>query len=87
MFKTRRKRSAKWPANRPEQDSDFYFYTCGRPGDCSRIIELVKARIPRRFGLDPIRDIQVVCPMNRGGVGARSLNIEHRAPGRVQSRR
>jgi len=34
----------------------------------SRIIELVKTRIPRRFGLDPIRDIQVLCPMNRGGV-------------------
>jgi len=26
--------------------------------------------------LDPIRDIQVLCPMNRGGLGARSLNIE-----------
>jgi exodeoxyribonuclease V alpha subunit len=36
-------------------------------------------RIPKRFGLDPIRDIQVLCPMNRGGVGARSLNIELRA--------
>jgi hypothetical protein len=36
-------------------------------------------RIPRRFGLDPIRDIQVLCPMNRGGVGARSLNIELQA--------
>jgi exodeoxyribonuclease V alpha subunit len=36
----------------------------------------VQSRIPRRFGLDPIRDIQVLCPMNRGGVGARSLNIE-----------
>jgi exodeoxyribonuclease V alpha subunit len=33
----------------------------------------------RRFGLDPIRDIQVLCPMNRGGVGARSLNIELQA--------
>src|SRR5262249_46228264 len=43
------------------------------------IIELVKTRIPRRFGLDPIRDIQVLCPMNRGGVGARSLNIELQA--------
>jgi ATP-dependent exoDNAse (exonuclease V) alpha subunit len=30
----------------------------------------------KRFGLDPIRDVQVLCPMNRGGVGARSLNIE-----------
>ena len=44
-----------------------------------RIIELVKTRIPKRFGLDPIRDIQVLCPMNRGGVGARSLNIELQA--------
>ena len=42
----------------------------------ARIIELVKTRIPKRFGLDPIRDIQVLCPMNRGGAGARSLNIE-----------
>ena len=44
-----------------------------------RIIELVKTRIPQRFGLDPVRDIQVLCPMNRGGVGARSLNIEIQA--------
>ena len=35
--------------------------------------------IPQRFGYDPIRDIQVLCPMNRGGVGARSLNIELQA--------
>src|SRR5258708_35171903 len=41
-----------------------------------RIIGVVKTRIPARFGLDPIHDIQVLCPMNRGGVGARSLNIE-----------
>ena len=40
---------------------------------------MVKTRVPRRFGLDPIRDIQVLCPMNRGGVGARSLNIELQA--------
>jgi exodeoxyribonuclease V alpha subunit len=38
-------------------------------------VRLVKTRIPRRFGFDPIRDVQVLCPMNRGGVGARSLNI------------
>jgi exodeoxyribonuclease V alpha subunit len=34
---------------------------------------------PRRFGVDPIRDVQVLCPMNRGGAGARSLNIELQA--------
>jgi exodeoxyribonuclease V alpha subunit len=44
-----------------------------------RIMELLKARIPERFGLKSIRDIQVLSPMNRGGVGARSLNIELQA--------
>ena len=33
-------------------------------------------RIPARFGLNAIRDVQVLCPMNRGGVGARSLNLD-----------
>jgi ATP-dependent exoDNAse (exonuclease V) alpha subunit len=45
----------------------------------ARILELVKTRIPRRFGLDPIRDIQVLCPMNRCGVGARAINLELQA--------
>jgi exodeoxyribonuclease V alpha subunit len=44
-----------------------------------RILELVKIRISKRFGLNSIRDIQVLCPMNRGGVGARSLNIQLQA--------
>jgi exodeoxyribonuclease V alpha subunit len=42
-------------------------------------VELVKTRIPQRFGFDPIRDIQVLCPMNRGGCGARTLNIDLQA--------
>jgi exodeoxyribonuclease V alpha subunit len=66
--------------DRPGEDSDFYFVAANDPQIAvGRIIELVKTRIPRRFGLDPIRDIQVLCPMNRGGVGARSLNIELQA--------
>ena len=65
---------------KPEGDSDFYFV----PADDSetavvRIVDLVKTHIPRRFGFDPVRDIQVLCPMNRGGIGARSLNIELQA--------
>ena len=65
---------------KPEGDSDFYFVQADDPETAvPRIIELVKTRIPKRFGLDPIRDIQVLCPMNRGGVGARSLNIELQA--------
>ncbi len=62
---------------KPDGDSDFYFVPAEDPETAvSRIIDLVKTRIPQRFDLDPIRDIQVLCPMNRGGVGARSLNIE-----------
>jgi exodeoxyribonuclease V alpha subunit len=65
---------------KPEAESDFYFVEAADPETAvARIIELVKTRIPRRFGLDPIRDVQVLCPMNRGGVGARSLNIELQA--------
>ena len=64
----------------PGTESDFYFVQADDPETAvARIIELVKTRIPKRFGLDPIRDIQVLCPMNRGGVGARSLNIELQA--------
>jgi exodeoxyribonuclease V alpha subunit len=65
---------------KPEAATDFYFVEAEDPETAvPLIIELVKTRIPRRFGLDPIRDIQVLCPMNRGGVGARSLNIELQA--------
>jgi exodeoxyribonuclease V alpha subunit len=64
----------------PGTASDFYFVPAEDPETAvARIIELVQTRIPRRFGLDPIRDIQVLCPMNRSGVGARSLNIELQA--------
>ena len=53
----------------PGPESDFYFVPADDPAlAVGRIIELVKTRIPKRFGLDPIRDIQVLCPMNRGGV-------------------
>ena len=65
---------------RPDGHSDFYFVRTDDPETAvPRIVELVRSRIPRRFGLDPIREIQVLCPMNRGGVGARSLNIELQA--------
>ena len=64
----------------PDGDADFYFVPAADPEQAvQRIVELVSKRIPRRFGLDPIKDIQVLCPMNRGGVGARSLNIELQA--------
>jgi exodeoxyribonuclease V alpha subunit len=56
---------------------DFYFVDASEPEEGARkLLAIVQERIPKRFGLNPIRDIQVLCPMNRGGLGARSLNIE-----------
>jgi exodeoxyribonuclease V alpha subunit len=58
-------------------DSDFYFVDAADPDEGVRkVLAIVSERIPKRFGLDRVRDIQVLCPMNRGGLGARSLNIE-----------
>ena len=57
--------------------SDFYFIDAEAPEDgVAKIIAVVRDRIPKAFGLDAVRDVQVLCPMNRGGLGARSLNIE-----------
>lgn len=57
--------------------SDFHFVECADAEDgVGKILQIVRERIPARYGLDPIRDIQVLCPMNRGGLGARSLNID-----------
>ena len=64
-------------ASPQESLTDFYFIGAAEPEDAvPKIVEVVKSRIPRRFGLDSIREIQVLCPMQRGGVGARSLNVE-----------
>jgi exodeoxyribonuclease V alpha subunit len=59
------------------ESGDFFFVDATDPEEGVRkLLAIVRERIPKRFGFDPIRDIQVLCPMNRGGLGARSLNIE-----------
>ncbi len=59
------------------ESGDFHFVDAADHEDGVRkMLAVVRERIPKRFGLDPVRDIQVLCPMNRGGLGARSLNIE-----------
>ena len=55
--------SISWPAETPEQA-------------VALILKVVGERIPARFGFDPIGQVQVLCPMARGGCGSRSLNIE-----------
>jgi exodeoxyribonuclease V alpha subunit len=58
-------------------ESDFWFVDADDPEKgAAMVVEIVRDRIPRRFGLDPIRDIQVLCPMQRGSLGARALNVD-----------
>ena len=64
----------RWPRNLNVL-SDFYVVTTEDPDRAAEIIvELCATRIPRRFGFDPMNDIQVLCPMNRGSVGSSALN-------------
>jgi exodeoxyribonuclease V alpha subunit len=62
--------------DRPDERlSDFYAIKARGPEDGARLVlELVTGRIPERFGVDPVADIQVLCPTNRGELGARHLN-------------
>jgi exodeoxyribonuclease V alpha subunit len=54
---------------------DFYIVAQDDPSRCVDIIlTLVKERIPQRFGLDPVEDVQVLTPMHKGLLGASNLN-------------
>ena len=73
--------------NRGEFDSaelsaageDFYFIARREPEQVADTLErVVTTRIPRRFGLDPRHDIQVLSPMNRGPLGTVQLNARLR---------
>lgn len=59
-----------------EADSDFHFIEREEPERIAEtLVEVVKKRIPQRFGLEAIREAQVLCPMNRGSLGVRELNL------------
>ncbi len=59
----------------PGETSDFFVIERKDPEAASRtIVELVTSRIPARFGMDPVRDIQVLTPMHRGAAGSHALN-------------
>ena len=58
------------------RESDFFFIDRDEPEQISAtLVEMVKTRIPAKFRLDAIRDVQVLCPMNRGSLGIRELNV------------
>jgi exodeoxyribonuclease V alpha subunit len=55
---------------------DFYWFTCEDTEETAALtVDVVASRIPRRFGLDPRRDVQVLAPMHRGPAGAGNLNL------------
>jgi exodeoxyribonuclease V alpha subunit len=62
---------------------DFYWFGCDPAEDsglhpaeetAKLVVDIVAHRIPAKFGLDPVRDIQVLTPMHRGPAGAGNLN-------------
>jgi exodeoxyribonuclease V alpha subunit len=67
------------PQFKPAEDKleDFYFVEMEDPQKVlEMIVLLVKNRIPTRFGLDAVDDIQVLTPMHRGVIGTANLNVE-----------
>ena len=58
-------------------DTDFYFMRCEDPETCvKRAIEFMQTRIPRKFGMDPLADVQVLVPMRKNVLGTDNLNVE-----------
>jgi len=73
--------NGQWPEMPAEGElTDFYFIEKDDPADAlTTIVDLVSRRIPDRFGLDPLEDIQVVSPMHKGAAGVTRLNDELRS--------
>jgi exodeoxyribonuclease V alpha subunit len=53
----------------------FWFNSDDTEATAQLVADIVARRIPAKFGLDPRRDVQVLCPMHRGPAGAGSLNL------------
>ena len=66
-------------AGRPPELSgypDFFWFNSDETEATAALVaDIVARRIPARFGLDPRRDVQVLCPMHRGPAGAGNLNL------------
>jgi exodeoxyribonuclease V alpha subunit len=65
------------PRLEPEGDQDHDFFFIDRPSPeraLETVVEVVAERAPKRFGVDPIREVQVLAPMYRGAVGIDALN-------------
>ncbi len=60
----------------PEDAEDFFLFNVGDEPEraAELVVDIVQNRVPRRFGLHPLDDIQVIVPMYRGPVGVSALN-------------
>ncbi len=59
----------------PDQDRDFFFIERANPERAlDTVVEVVAERAPESFGVDPIREVQVLAPMYKGAVGIDALN-------------
>jgi exodeoxyribonuclease V alpha subunit len=59
----------------PDQNQDFVFLEKRNPAQLrDTVVEMVATRAPGHFGVDPIREIQVLAPVYKGPVGINSLN-------------
>jgi exodeoxyribonuclease V alpha subunit len=64
------------PSLSNEKNDNCFFIEEEDPEKCrSMVVDLVKNRLPRRYGLDPAFDIQVLSPMHRGPLGTHQLNL------------
>jgi len=62
---------------RNSEGSDFFFARVEDPAECiKRAIDFMRTRIPRKFGMDPLEDVQVLVPMRRSALGTDNLNYE-----------
>ena len=58
-----------------KDDADFYIIENDDPSTLQRqLIKVVSERIPKRFNLDPIKDVQVLTPMKKGVLGSQAIN-------------
>ena len=63
------------PDLRPQKDGDFFFLDHPEPEVVRQtLVELIKTRLPARYGFNPLTDIQVLTPMNLNSLGTRALN-------------
>ncbi|MDF1646512.1 MAG: ATP-dependent RecD-like DNA helicase [Legionellaceae bacterium] len=75
IINAHRVNEGRMPLSYDTSQSDFFTLYTETPEEIHvKLIEVVTHRLSKRYGYDPIRDIQVLTPMNRGGLGARSLN-------------